>query len=57
VFGIGRATRIYLAAGPTDMRKGFEGLYPIHQFIGSLLLHRRRGLPQNPPDKTVSLCG
>jgi len=27
VFGIGRATRIYLAAGPTDMRKGFEGLY------------------------------
>jgi len=27
VFGIGRATRIYLAAGATDMRKGFEGLY------------------------------
>jgi transposase len=27
VFGIGRATRIYLAAGPTDMRKGFEGLF------------------------------
>jgi transposase len=27
VFGIGRATRIYLAPGATDMRKGFEGLY------------------------------
>jgi transposase len=27
VFGIGPATRIYLAAGPTDMRKGFEGLF------------------------------
>jgi transposase len=27
VFGIGPATRIYLAAGSTDMRKGFEGLF------------------------------
>jgi transposase len=27
VFGVGPATRIYLAAGTTDMRKGFEGLY------------------------------
>ncbi len=27
MFGIGRATRIYLARGATDMRKGFEGLY------------------------------
>ena len=27
VFGIGPATRIYLASGATDMRKGFEGLY------------------------------
>jgi transposase len=27
VFGIGPATRIYLALGATDMRKGFEGLY------------------------------
>jgi hypothetical protein len=26
VFGLGPATRIYLAAGATDMRKGFEGL-------------------------------
>ena len=27
MFGLGPATRIYLAAGVTDMRKGFEGLY------------------------------
>jgi transposase len=27
VFGIGPATRIYLATGSTDMRKGFEGLF------------------------------
>jgi transposase len=27
MFGIGPATRIYLAAGTTDMRKSFEGLY------------------------------
>jgi len=27
MFGVGPATRIYLAAGSTDMRQGFEGLY------------------------------
>ncbi len=27
MFGLGPATRIYLLAGATDMRKGFEGLY------------------------------
>jgi transposase len=27
MFGVGPATRIYLGAGATDMRKGFEGLY------------------------------
>jgi len=27
VFGFGTATRIYVAVGATDMRKGFEGLY------------------------------
>ena len=27
MFGVGPATRIYLAAGTTDMRKSFEGLY------------------------------
>ena len=27
MFGLGPATRIYLAVGSTDMRKGYEGLY------------------------------
>ena len=27
MFGLSPATRIYLAAGATDLRKGFEGLY------------------------------
>ena len=27
MFGWGPATRIYLAAGATDLRRGFEGLY------------------------------
>jgi transposase len=27
MFGLGAATRIYVAVGPTDMRKGFEGLF------------------------------
>lgn len=27
MFGLGPATHVYLAAGSTDMRKGFEGLY------------------------------
>ena len=27
MFGFGAATRIYLAPGTTDMRKGFNGLY------------------------------
>jgi transposase len=27
MFGVGSATRIYLSAAATDMRKGFEGLY------------------------------
>jgi transposase len=29
VFGLGAATRIYLAVGATDMRKGFDGLFGI----------------------------
>ena len=32
MFGIGPATRIYLAAGATDMRKGFEGLYGLVRY-------------------------
>ena len=27
MFGLGRATRIYVATGATDMRKNFNGLY------------------------------
>jgi transposase len=27
MFGLGPATKVYLAAGATDLRKGFEGLY------------------------------
>ena len=27
MFGLGPATKVYLAVGATDMRKGFEGLY------------------------------
>ena len=27
MFGIGLATKVYVAMGATDMRKGFEGLY------------------------------
>ena len=29
MFGFGPATRIYLAAGATDMRKGYEGLFDL----------------------------
>ena len=29
MLGIGAATRVYLAIGATDMRKGFEGLFAI----------------------------
>lgn len=29
VFGLRRPTRIYLAAGVTDMRKGFDGLFSL----------------------------
>jgi len=27
MFGLGPATRVYVATGATDMRKGFDGLY------------------------------
>ena len=27
MFGLGPATRIYVALGATDMRKGYDGLY------------------------------
>jgi IS66 Orf2 like protein len=31
VFGFGPATRIYVAAGATDLRKNFNGLYGLVQ--------------------------
>jgi hypothetical protein len=31
MLGIGAATRVYLAIGATDMRKGFEGLFGIDE--------------------------
>ncbi|MBV9489024.1 MAG: IS66 family insertion sequence element accessory protein TnpB, partial [Verrucomicrobia bacterium] len=27
MFGLGPATKVYLAVGATDLRKGFDGLY------------------------------
>jgi transposase len=29
MFGVGVATKVFVAAGATDMRKGFQGLYGI----------------------------
>jgi transposase len=34
MFGLGAATRVYLAVGATDMRKGFDGL---HGLVGQRL--------------------
>ena len=41
MFGGGPATRIYLAAGATDMRKGFEGL---HGLVGERLREEVRSV-------------
>ena len=38
MFGLGPATKIYVALGATDMRKGFDGLYGL-----------ARGSPWVPP--------
>ena len=43
MFGLGAATRIHLAVGATDMRKGFEGLYGLVREV--LQLEPRSGLP------------
>jgi hypothetical protein len=42
MFGWGPATRIYLAAGATDMRKGFEGLYGLALLLGGIDLAATR---------------
>lgn len=35
MFGFGPATRIYVATGATDLRKGFNGLYGLaHEHLG-----------------------
>ncbi len=35
MFGLGPATRIYVALGATDMRKGYDGLYgPVRDKLG-----------------------
>jgi hypothetical protein len=40
MLGWGPATRIYLAAGATDMRQGFEGLYAlVRRRVSSTLRH------------------
>ena len=53
MFGLSPATRIYLAVGATDLRKGFEGLYSLvrdrllcepmsgHLFLFSNATHNR----------------
>ena len=46
MFGMGPATRIYLAAGVTDMRKGFEGL---HGLVRDRLSCEPLELPANLP--------
>lgn len=42
MFGWGPATRIYLAAGATDIRKGFDGLYGLVRDIDLAQTKRRR---------------
>jgi transposase len=32
MWGLGPATKVYLALGATDLRKGFDGLYGLVQF-------------------------
>jgi len=44
MFGLGPATKIYLAVGATDMRKGFEGLYGLVRDRLKLLVWDGSGL-------------
>ena len=37
MFGVGAATRIYLALGSADMRKGAKGLYDLVRDFGILV--------------------
>ena len=69
MFGLGPATRIYLAGGATDMRKGFEGLYGLardrllcdplsgHVFLFSNARHTRlKGWRKNKFTDWVRWC-
>ena len=47
MIGIGGATQVFLATGPTDMRKGFEGLFALARedlvlLLGGIELDRIR---------------
>ena len=58
MFGLGPATRIYLAAGVTDMRKGFEGLFglvsaplpPRITLVNQLAIVCASSIPSAPAD-------
>jgi transposase len=61
MLGWGPATRIYLAAGATDMRKGFEGLYALVRDRLELeplsgLRHLREITHLHSPKLTHSIC-
>jgi transposase len=52
VFGLGPATRVYLAVGATDLRKGFEGIFGLVKDRLELEpLERARGLFLQPVPK------
>jgi len=42
MFGLGAATRIYLATGTTDMRIGFDGLHAMVIVVGLFQAHAGR---------------
>ena len=70
MFGVGAATRIYVATGATDMRKGFNGLYGLvrdqllcdplsgHLFLFANAQHNRLKSTRlrNAPFFLLSIC-
>ena len=59
MFGIGPATRVYLAAGATDMRKGFEGLYGLVRDLLQLAAERTHFhlLERTPESSETAVLG
>ena len=56
MFGLGPATKIFVAIEAVDMRKGFEGLYGL---VRDQLAWRPIWTPiglQKPPDVRLALC-